>query len=308
MENVTTRYFKTLPVLTGATGNATLKDDHFELEHHFRSGDAGEWHDPEPRQAAALRPRDLLAKEVPGQFTFDIRGPLDNMMAFAPIRLELVTDGHGKTPTACKATVKALVDLNLPLIKDVPKERVKVTTELSITNASLSNAMPGVDISEWHIQGRSWSRRRFPLTGPAKLNGIASQAELVRSRAARAPPTVEIETVVDAKMREKLGVKVADYMSGDVPVKIKVKDTEGAGRVIAVTADLDDVSMKLTVAGWSRPKTKGTKATFLLKEGENGVRKVEDIKLDGPGLHLRGNLEVGKGGEYAFRPHVGNPS
>lgn len=293
MADVKTRYFKSLPELTGANGTAQLKDSRFVLD--ITSGSAT-MEEGKAVQLASGRfeASDLLAKEVPGQFSFDIRGPLDSMMAFAAHPdLNLAPPDLGNAPRL-KGTVKALIGLTLPLIKNVPKDRVTVTTELSVSDAGLEAAMPGIDITEGEFKV-ALDPDRISVAGPAKLNGIASKLNWSKPRG-KGMPTVEIETVVDAKMREKLGLKISEYMSGDVPVKIKVKENGGTGRVVAVTADLDDVAMKLTVVGWSRPKTKGTNATFILKEGENGVRKVEDLKLDGPGLHLRGNLEVGKGG------------
>ncbi len=293
MENVTTRYFKGLPELRGAAGVAKLKDDTFVLD--ITSGEASLDEGKTLKLAKGrFEAKDLLSKEVPGTFSFDIRGSLDNMMAFAAHPdLNLVTKDMGNAPHI-KGTVKALVGLSLPLIKGVPKDRVKITTDLSISDASLSAAMPGIDITEGEFKV-AMTAESISVSGPAKLNGIASKLDWHKPRG-KGTATVEIETVVDAKMREKLGLKVAEYMTGEVPVKIKVKEGEAATRVVEVAADLDDVAMKLSVAGWSRPKTKGTNATFVLKDGENGVRTVEALKLDGPGLHLRGSLQVGKGG------------
>ncbi len=293
MANVTTRYFKSLPVLTGAAGSATLKDSNFVLV--ITSGQAVMEGGQSLKLASGrFEANDLLAKEVPGRFSFDIRGPLDSMMAFARHPdLNLVTKDVEEAQKL-KGNGKALIGLNLPLIKNVPKDRVKVTTELTVTDASMSNAMPGIDITEGEFKV-AMGPEQITVTGPAKLNGIASKLDWKKPRG-KGTATIEVETVVDAKMREKLGLKIADYMSGSVPVKIKVKGGENAGRVIEVSADLDDVAMKLAAARWTRPKTKGTNATFTLIEGENGARRVEDLKLDGPGLHVRGELEVGKGG------------
>ncbi len=57
------------------------------------------------------------------------------------------------------------------------------------------------------------------------------------------------------------------------------------------------MSLKLAAARWSRPATDGTKAVFTLVDGEKGNRIVKDIKLDGPGLHVRGSVEVSKTGD-----------
>jgi hypothetical protein len=297
MEDVTTRYFKSLPVLTGAAGVAALKDSQFKLD--IASGKAT-LEDGHSLSLASghFEASDLLAKEVPGRFSFDVRGPLEDMMAFARHPdLNLVTKDVGEAQRL-KGNGKALIGLSLPLIKNVPKERVKVTTELSISDASLKDAMPGIDITDGDFKV-VMDHEKIAVAGPAKLNGIASKVDWNKPRG-KGAATVEVETVVDAKMREKLGIKIADYMSGSVPVKIKVRDAEKSGekaaRVVEVSADLDDVTMKLAAARWVRPKTKGTNATFTLEEGEGGARKVKGLKLDGPGLHVRGDIEVGKGG------------
>lgn len=292
MENVTTRYFKNLPVLTGATGNATLKDSNFILD--ITSGKATS-EDGHALSLASGRfeANDLLAKEVPGQFNFDVRGPLDAMMAFARHPdLNLVGKDLSEAQRL-KGNGQALIGLSLPLIKNVPKERVKVTTELALTDASMAAAMPGIDITDGAFKV-AMTAEQISVSGPAKLNGIASRLDWKKPRG-KGAAAVEVETVVDAKMREKLGMKISDYMSGSVPVKIRITEGDG-GKVIKVDADLDDVAMKLAAARWSRPKTKGTNASFVLADGENGARKVQDLKLDGPGLHVRGSLEVGKGG------------
>ncbi|NMD08552.1 MAG: hypothetical protein GYA66_11305, partial [Phyllobacteriaceae bacterium] len=228
MENVKTRYFKSLPELSGAAGKAQLKDSTFVLD--ITSGSAT-LEEGKTLQLASGRfeANDLLAKEVPGQFNFDIRGPLDSMMAFAAHPdLNLAPKDVSNAPNL-KGTVKALVGLKLPLIKNVPKELVKVTTELSVSNASLVAAMPGVDITDGEFKV-TLDPGVIAVEGPAKLNGINSTLKWQKPRG-KGTATVEIATVVDAKMREKLGMKIADYMSGDVPVKIKVKNAEGAGRV-----------------------------------------------------------------------------
>ena len=154
MENVTTRYFKTLPVLTGATGNATLKDDHFNL--NITSGQAAlESGATLSLASGRFEASDLLSKEVPGLFTFDIRGPLENMIAFARHPALNVITADMEEADRLRGDAQAILDLKLPLIKDVPKERVKATTTIVISNAAMSNAMPGVDISDGNFKVQS---------------------------------------------------------------------------------------------------------------------------------------------------------
>ncbi|MBL8790980.1 MAG: hypothetical protein JNM45_10805 [Rhizobiales bacterium] len=294
MENVTTHYFKTLPVLTGAAGYAKLKDDHFEL--NITSGQAALDTGATLRlEAGHFDATDLLSKEVPGSFRFDIRGPLENVIAFARHPdLNVITPDMDEAGRM-RGNAQAIVELRLPLIKDVPKERVKATTSIAISNATYDNAMPGINLTEGQFNV-VMDPQQITVTGPAKLNGISSQMNWQKPRG-KGTPTVDVQTVVDAKMREKLGVKVADYMSGNVPVKIRVKGSGATGHTIDVAANLDDVALKLSAARWSRSKKPGTKASFTLVDGEKGTRLIKDLKLDGPGLRVRGNIEVTKAGE-----------
>ncbi len=293
MQDVTTHYFKNLPVITGAAGSAQLKDSNFVLD--ITAGKAAlDTGETLSLAKGRFEANDLLAKEVPGEFKFDVRGPLENMLAFARHPdLNIITKDVEEAKRM-KGDGRALIGLSLPLIKNVPKDRVKVTTEVSISDASMTDAMPGIDITNGEFK-IAMDPEKIELSGPAKLNGIASKLDWQKPRG-KGSPVIAVETVVDAKMREKLGMHVEDYLSGSIPVKIKVKGTPETGRTIEVAADLDDVSMKIAAARWSRPKTKGTNATFILADGENGLRTVENLKLDGPGLHVRGDLEVNKGG------------
>ena len=293
MADVTTRYFKSLPVLRNANGAARLQGGVFSLD--ITSGSAS-LEDGKTLQLSKGRfeATDLLSMEVPGAFSFDIRGDVENMLAFAAHPDLNLAPKDLETAPRLKGTAQALIKLNFPMIKNVPKERLKISTELSISDARLAGAMPGVDISDGTFK-IALSAADITVSGPAKLNGVPSKLLWQKPRGGGAA-SAEITTVVDAKMREKLGIHLDDYMSGDVPVKLKISEAGKTSRKIEVKADLDDVAMKLSAAGWSRPATKGTNATFMVKEGEDGVRRVEDLKLDGPGLHLRGELEVGKGG------------
>jgi Protein of unknown function/AsmA-like C-terminal region len=293
MSDVTTKYFKTLPVLKGTSGSATLADGTFSLS---IAGGSASLEDGKSLRLAkgSFVAGDLLAREVQGDFVFDIEGPVHSMLAFAAHPdLNLAPKDLGAT-LDIKGTAQARVGLSFPLIKGVPKDRVKVTTELAIANAGIPAAMPGVDITEGELRV-SLSPDTITVSGPAKLNGIASKLKWQKPRLGGAA-VAEVETVVDSKMREKLGMKISEYMSGDVPVRLKIATESKGARVIEVRADLDDVAMKLSAAGWSRPKTKGTNATFLIRESGDGVRNVDDLELDGPGLSLRGQLEVAKGG------------
>ena len=105
-----------------------------------------------------------------------------------------------------------------------------------------------------------------------------------------------METVLDSKLRTKLGLKLDEYMTGDVPVKVSITGEQGEGRIIDVEANLSGVAMKVAAAGWSRAASKGTTASFQVIDNGADGRSIEDLKLDGKGLKLRGSLRLRQNG------------
>jgi hypothetical protein len=290
MKNVTTQYFKSLPPLQGASGSASLKNGIFSL-----LIDGGAVTLPSGAKLALaegkFKATDLLAEAVPGEFQFDVQGPVASLLEYAALPdLNLVNSEISKLPKV-NGKARAIVGLKLPLIKNVPRERVVITQQVSVSDASIVGILPGVDLSDGNF-AIGFNRDGVKVAGPAKLNGVDTTIDWQKSKGA-ANAVVNVETTLTEKMREKLGIKVGAYITGDVPMKLSIDDNGKAGRRIDVEADLSAVDMRVSAAGWSRDATKGTRATFTFIEEGKGGRRIENLKVDGKGLRLRGDLSLG---------------
>ena len=289
MRDVNTRYFKSLPNLQGASGNAELRAGAFNL-----AIDKGYVTLPSGNRLGlaegSFGASNLLSGEVPGTFRFDIQGGVPELLEFAALPdLNLIKDDLSKLPRI-EGKARAIVGLKLPLIKNVPKERVVITQEVSLSDASVANILPGVDLTEGKF-AIELNKSLVAVSGPAKLNGVAAKVDWQKSRTS-GETKIAVETTLTEKMRDKLGIKLGAYLSGDVPVKLAIESASKDARRIAVQADLSDVPMQVSAAGWSRPATKGTKATFTFVEDAKSGRRVEDLILEGKGLRLRGNMSL----------------
>jgi len=295
MQNVTTTYFKSLPPLQKARGSAHLKGSTFELtlDDGQATLETGETVKLVKGQFIATP---LLQREVPGEFSFDIAGSVEDMMAFAAHPDLNMAPADAGSAAKLGGTAKAHIELGLPLIKNPPRERVQISTKVNISDAKLANAMPGINLTDGEF-GVTVDPDKITVTGPAKLNGVPADITWSKPRGP-GEPTTEIETVADADMRTKIGLKIEDYISGDIPVQAVIGPPSDEGREITVKADLSKVAMKLAAAGWSRKPAKGTTATFTVREMGKGNRRIDDIKIDGPNLKLRGMVSV-KGGQIA---------
>ncbi len=289
MRDVNTTYFKSLPPLQNASGNAVLKDGKFNLviDKGFVNLPSGaKLNLAEGRFDAS----ELLSGAVPGVFRFDVQGGIAELLEYASLPdLNLATDDISKLPKV-EGNARAIIGLKFPLIKNVPRDRVVITQEVSITDAALKNILPGVDLTEGKFD-IGLTKESVSVAGPAKLNGVAAKIDWKKPRDGGSAK-IAVETTLTEKMRERMGIRLDSYLTGDVPVTLDIGDISKDGRRIAVAANLDDVAMRVSAAGWSRPATAGTRATFDFIDSEKSGRRIENLKLDGKGLKLRGSIAM----------------
>jgi hypothetical protein len=294
MQEVQSSYFKNLPVLQQGVGQAHLKDDNFSLiiNRGFVVLPSGERVDLNRGQFNAS---DLLAQAVPGKFQFDVRGSVAGLLEFAA-QPDLNISGAGSSLPNITGRAQALIDLQLPLMKNVPKSAVKLSTAVKLTDAALAAVMPGIDLTEGNFSV-DVKPESIVVKGPARLNGVSSNLQWEKPRKG-GQAKVEVQTVVDAKLRAKLGIKLDEFMSGAIPIRAAVVPGSGKDKAITVSADLSDVAMKIAAVGWSRPPIKGTRATFKVVDDSEGNRSIEDLAIDGKGLKLRGRVSLKPGGGF----------
>ncbi len=289
LKNVTTHYFKNLPVVSDASGEARLIDNDFDLK--IESGtsklDSGE---VISLKSGRFQANDLLTVEVPGTFDFDLEGPVASMLAFAAqpdvkiIKPEALADFPN-----VKGDAHVKIGLKFPMIKDVPKERVQFTTDVAIRNVTAPDVGPGMDLTDGNFD-ISVSPEKIDVSGPAKINGFP--AKIVWSKPRNGgDATASFSAVLDDKSREKMGIKLSDYLTGPVPVEAKMQKDDAGNSVFDIKADLSNAAMRLAAISWKRAATDGTFASFQVKSSDAG-RSIQDFKLDGEGLHLRGAIEL----------------
>jgi hypothetical protein len=295
LDGVQSKYFKSLPVLKQAGGNAHLKDGAFTLT-------IDDGHVDLPSGAVAqlasgrFNATDLLSQAVPGKFLFDVRGSIPALLEFASQPDLDIAGANLDALPKLSGKAQALVGLELPLIKNVPRSNVKLTTDVKVTEVAMAGIMPGVDLSGGNFEV-AIKPDTVLVKGPAKLNGVSSSIVWEKPRKGGAANVV-VETIADSKLRAKLGVKLDEFMSGDVPIKAVIAPGEGGRRNIDVKADLSGVSMKISAAGWKRGAVPGTRAAFRIVDDGKGARTIEDLAIDGKGLRVRGRVSLKPGGGF----------
>ncbi len=287
MSDVSTHVFKSLPLMEGASGDGHLKDNDFDLKiltatSKLPTGESLKLNE------GSFQAHSIALEEVPGGFTFDIEGPVQSMLSFAALPdLKMLEANSLSSLQKLKGTAHAVVTIAMPLIKDVPKERVQLSTKIKLTGVEVPDVIAGLDITGGDLDV-DLGADLITISGPAKFNGLNAKLTWVKPRGEGAA-TAEVFATLDAATREKMGLKIKDYVIGDIPVHaVLTKDAKG-NNIAEVEADLSSTVLKLVALGWKRPPTPGTKASFIFRTTEQG-RSIDNFVLDGDGLHLRGNI------------------
>lgn len=294
LADVSTHVFKSLPLLEGTSGDGRLKDNDFSLA--LLSGTSklptGE---TLKLNSGSFVANNIALEEVPGVFTFDIGGTAQSMLNFATLPdLKMLKADSLATLQKLKGTARAVVTIAMPLIKDVPRDRMEITTKVKLTNVEVPDVIAGLDITGGDLDV-DLGEDLITISGPAKFNGLNAKLTWVKPRGEGAA-TAEVSTTLDAATREKMGLKIKDYITGDIPARaVLSKDAKG-NDVAEVEADLSATVMKLGALGWKRPATAGTKASFVVRSTDQG-KLIDNFKLDGTGLQLRGTILLSNTGK-----------
>ena len=288
MADVTSSYFKSLPPLLGASGHARLQGDSFEL-----TVESGKVILPSNGTVqvsqTTFKAEKLLTNPVPAAFALNLSASASDLMELAGLPdLNLLRNANF-VPPDIGGQAEAKINFSMPLMKDLPREQIVTTAEIKVSDASIKQVIPNVDLSDGSLLV-AFDRSGISASGPVRINGFPSKVSWARPAGPGGRATASIETELDDKAREKLGIKLGDYLRGPVEV---MADIDGVGEKnvsMKVKANLAKAEMFIDAISWRRPPTSNTTATFTYRAGDAAGRKVENLVVKGQSLSLKGDV------------------
>lgn len=193
-------------------------------------------------------------------------------------------------------TLDGTLNIALPLIRDLPVERIQLSANARLTNGRVAGVVAGQPLERANLD-LSVDLAGLRMTGQANVGPVPSrvQAEL-DFRAG--PPTQVTERVraegrADTTAFTAFGVDPEDWVKGPVSVVAQVeRRRNGEGRV-ALRGDLREATVDLgPLAYVKRPGTPGTAEGTLRLQGET-LRLMEGVRVEAPDLLFRGALAFG---------------
>ena len=288
MADVTSSYFKSLPPLLGASGRARLQGDSFELT--IESGKVVLPSNGTVQVSkTTFKVERLLTTAVPAVFALNLSASAPDLLELAALPDLNLLKNANFVPPDIDGQAEAKIDFSMPLVKDLRRDQVQTAAKIQVTDASIKQVIPNVDLSEGSLLV-AFDRSGVTASGPVKINGFPSKVSWERPAGPDSRATASIDTQLDDAAREKLGIKLGDYLQGPVKIQAEINGVGEKNASIKVKADLAKAEMFINVISWRRPPTANTTASFTYLAGDEAGRKVENLVVKGQSLSLKGDV------------------
>ncbi len=296
MAGVTTSYFKDLPFLREADGEARLEGNEFTLRVTSAQVTL-----PSGKEVALTNGKmdasNILAPETPAIYTFDAKASMQAVLEYLDLPALAVIKRTGIDSTKLGGDATMSVTLKIPLVKGVTRDRIVVEAEAKLENASLEGALPGIDLTDGSI-AIGVDGGEISAAGPVKINGIDAAVKWRREAGEGAKQSAVIEATLDDKEREKIGAKLGDYLTGPVSLKATIPDLGNKEGGVDIDMNLAKAELHLGMIGWNRPAKPKTRGSLTYYAGGKDGRRIENLDISGPDLVIKGDIKLGSDGGF----------
>ncbi len=288
LQGLTTRYLAGMTPITGANGVATLRGDSFRVQ--VDSGSVG----PLVLSAGAVTIPDLHTPGTTAHIVAHTEGTTADI-------LRLIDEpplGYPKRFGIAPGTVegRSAVDLefDLPLLRDLPWDRVQFAVRANSTQLGLPVAQRKLDGAtvQFTVDAKSLTAKgtgRFAAV-PVNFQWTEDFNDPVKST------RLDISGEAGDAARARLGINLPAWISGPLSFSATLSGHHFQFTDGSLKADLTNVSADFP--GLAMKKPAGTAATgnAQLSFDAAGVVSLPDFSVAGDDLSIRGGLLMGEGG------------
>ncbi len=287
--DVTIDYLTPLPPVRGAAATATLERNvvTFDITAGTAAGVSID------RATVTLAE---LGSAVPNaRIDVTARGPVRRVFEIidSPPMEYARTVGIDPAGTAGDAEVR--LSVSLPLVKDLPIDRVSVYAEARLSAVRLANVVLGRDIHADRLALKI-DNDGLELAGTASLAGIEGTILARESFAAATPVRRQIHIAVpaaDLAAVQRLFLTEArlpeDVLNGNVRADIHIAQRADATARIDADLDFVDATANVPYFGWSKALGAPARARIAAAFTGDTLTSIPDFGVDADGLHLKGS-------------------
>ena len=241
--------------------------------------------------SATFRMEDFGAEIKKGETALVLDGSVPAIAGILDSRPLRVLERIKARPENLKGVGHANIVAEFPISKKAKYSDVKWSVLLDVENGSSLEKLAKRSISDANvlIDANPDAAR---VTGTAVIDGVKANISLVEpiGKSGKVKRLRAITTRLDDKSRKKLGFDLDPVIVG--PVNLKIIQS---GKTEKHELDLKDAEISLPWIGWKKGKGVPANSSFTVNL-ENGVYRLDDFVMQGPGFLGKGKLHFNKSG------------
>jgi hypothetical protein len=188
-----------------------------------------------------------------------------------------------------QGTAAVNLDFAIPLLKDVPIERVGVGVQANLSG--LSVAIDEHRRLEKTTLQVALDKQSLTSQGSGELSGVPVGFRWLEDFDAPAQSTrIAVAATLDETARAKLGLSEPTWLKGSMPVQATFFGQRFTLNEATVNADLAQASAEFAMLNLAKRPGTPAKGSARIRFGADGIVSVTDLVISGEGLEARGSL------------------
>jgi hypothetical protein len=234
---------------------------------------------------------DTFPKAPPARLRFRAEGPVEaaaELVSMEPLRdaCDLQLD-----PATSRGSLVANVVVGLPITKEISRNAVNFAVDADLINFSAERLIRNQKVEATALR-LSANPQGIQVKGDMRIGGVPASIDY-RILSGTGIAEVRGQTTLDDAARNRLGFEQSAALSG--PIAIKINGKLGSGDQdtrLNIEADLTQATITELLPGWTKPRGRAGRANFVLADKPQRPTRFEDIVIDGPGILVKGAIEV----------------
>ena len=290
-EALTARYISGMTPITGAHGEARLTGDSFHVT--VDGASVG----PLALSAGDVTIPDLHSHGVITRIKAHADGKMPDVLRLIDQQPLGYPKRFGVNPDTVSGNAAVDLEFALPLLRDVSLDQLRVAVQAKATDLALpiDNRKLERGMVSFTIDTQSLSSQ-----GTAVLQGVPVTFKWTEDFAAPGITTrIDLAGRLDDANRPGLGLSNPAWLTGPMPATLALYGRRFQLKDAELKADLTNAVAEFPTINFAKHAGTRASATAQLHFGEGGALSMRDLVVTGPGLNIRGGLQLDAAGKLA---------
>src|ERR1043166_4305136 len=283
LSNAKLTAWKPLPDIAKANAESTFTDKDFDIRVH--GGEMGAIKVGESKLVIT----GLETSEQIMTLTVPLSGPAGTLLEVLDHDPMHYAQKIGINPKDASGKTEGELSMSFPLLKDLPFDRVDITADVKIRDASINHMIDLLDISEGDLALKV-DKNQLTLDGAGNINGIHSSVSWLEQFSAPEGQLLSkglFKASAKAQDAKKFGVGFEMSSTAAFPVNITY-ERDPVFSKLSIHGDIREPGFEIPTASYM--KAAGVPAAFdtVLEWGGNKPMRLTSLAVKGEGIDVKG--------------------